>query len=59
MQVNRFLEDSARRNPESKAAWDNGRWMNYGEIESFSNKAANSLLENGIRRGDRDRKSVG
>jgi len=53
MQVNRFLENSAQRNPESKAAWHDGRWMNYGEIESFSNKAANGLLENGIRKGDR------
>ncbi len=53
MQVNGFLEDSAQRNPESKAAWHDGRWMNYGTIESLSNRAANSLLENGIRRGDR------
>jgi long-chain acyl-CoA synthetase len=53
MLVHGFLEDSARRTPESRAAWYNGRWMNYGEIESLSNKAANRLLENGIRRGDR------
>jgi long-chain acyl-CoA synthetase len=53
MQVNRFLEDSAQRNPESKAAWYNGRWVHYGEIESLANKAANCLIENGIRRGDR------
>jgi acyl-CoA synthetase (AMP-forming)/AMP-acid ligase II len=53
MLVNGFLEDSAQRCPESRAAWYDGRWMNYGEIESLSNKAANSLLENGIRKGDR------
>jgi long-chain acyl-CoA synthetase len=53
VQVHQFLEDSAQRNPDSKAAWHDGRWMNYGEIESLSNRAANALLENGIRRGDR------
>jgi long-chain acyl-CoA synthetase len=53
MLVHHFLENSAQRNPDSKAAWHDGRWMNYGVIESFSNKAANALLENGIRRGDR------
>jgi len=53
MQVNRFLEDSAQRNPGAGAAWHEGRWMRYGEIESLANRAANSLIENGVRRGDR------
>jgi long-chain acyl-CoA synthetase len=53
MQVNGFLEDSALKSPESEAAWHDGRWMRYGEIESLSNKAANLLVETGIRKGDR------
>jgi long-chain acyl-CoA synthetase len=53
MQVNRFLEASADRAPDAGAAWHDGRWMTYGEIETLSNRTANGLVENGIRRGDR------
>jgi long-chain acyl-CoA synthetase len=53
MQVNQFLEASADKTPDAGAAWHDGRWMTYGEIETLSNRTANGLLGNGIRRGDR------
>ncbi len=53
MQINHFLENSAQKFPDQPAVWCKNQWMNFGEIESLSNKIANFLVECGMKRGDR------
>jgi len=53
MQIHNFLENSVQTHPEKPAVWFKNEWMNYGDIESLSNKVANYLIESGLRRGDR------
>ena len=53
MQVERFLEDSARRRPAKVALICGGRRLTYEEIDGRANRLARGLLEAGIRRGDR------
>ena len=53
MQINQFLETSAEKYPDKKAAWYKNEWMTFGNIELQSNKVANYLKEIGIARGDR------
>jgi long-chain acyl-CoA synthetase len=53
MLIHQFLADSAQHCPEKEAVWYNGEWMNYGKIDEQSSKLAVSLIETGVRRGDR------
>ncbi|NQT24763.1 AMP-binding protein [candidate division KSB1 bacterium] len=53
MQVNQILEMSAQKYPDSKAVYNDEKWMTYREIDSLSNKVCNTLIEGGIKRGDR------
>ena len=53
MQVNEFLELSAQKYPERKAAWYKDKWKTFAELEVMANKVGNYLKEQGIRRGDR------
>src|SRR5262245_19154686 len=53
MQVEQFLERSARRCPSKIALISDGRRLTYQEVETFANRLAHSLLAAGIRRRDR------
>ncbi len=53
MLVNHFLEISSQQFPDKEAAWCKNSWMNFGEIDVFSNKVGNYLKEIGVKRGDR------
>jgi len=53
MQVNEFLENSARRYPDKPAVWYKDAWMTYSEIEKRANQLGNYLVEKGVNRGDR------
>jgi acyl-CoA synthetase (AMP-forming)/AMP-acid ligase II len=53
MQIHNFLENSAQRIPEKSALWFKNDWMNFGQIETLSNKVANYLIDCGLRKGDR------
>jgi len=53
MLINHFLQNSAQKFPEKQAVWYSNQWMNFGSIESLSNKVANYLVELGLKRGDR------
>jgi long-chain acyl-CoA synthetase len=53
MRVEHFLENSARRLPGKTALVFGDRRISYHELEGSANSLANTLVENGIRRGDR------
>src|SRR5215510_6194097 len=53
MQVEEFLEQSARRFPEKTALICAERRLSYKQIEEQSNRLAHGLISMGIRRGDR------
>lgn len=53
MQINNFLEDSARCFPEKQAVWFKGQWKTYAQIDAMANRLANYLISAGIERGDR------
>ena len=53
MQVEHFLEDSARRSPDKVALICSGRRLTYADLERAANRLANSLLAAGVKRGDR------
>jgi len=53
MQVQNFLENSAKRFPEKPAVLYKNKWITYLEIEKRSNQLANFLIEKGIKKGDR------
>jgi amino acid adenylation domain-containing protein len=53
LQVERFLEDSARRHPGKVALVCGERRLTYGEIDKAANRLARGLLGAGVRRGDR------
>src|SRR5579871_2504094 len=53
MQVESFLEDSARRYADKTALVCGGSRLTYGEIEDKANRLANSLIAQGVERGDR------
>ena len=53
MQVEQFLEESARRSPDKTALVCGGRRMTYAEIDTEANRMARGLIRAGVRRGDR------
>ena len=53
MQVEGFLELSARRLPDKTALVCRERRLTYREVEEQSNQLAQALLEHGVHRGDR------
>lgn len=53
MQVEEFLELSARRTPDKAALVCQERRLTYRELEEQSNQLAHSLIEQGVARGDR------
>ncbi len=53
MQVEEFLEQSARRHPDRTALVCGARRPTYGGIEEASNRLAHALIREGVRRGDR------
>jgi amino acid adenylation domain-containing protein len=53
VQVERFLEDSARRSPDKVALVCGGRRFSYAELDRAANRLANGLLGAGLKRGDR------
>ena len=53
MQVEEFLEQSARRFPEKTALVFSAQRLNYRQIEAQSNQLAHGLIAKGVRRGDR------
>ena len=53
MQVEEFLELSARRSPDKTALVCQDHRLTYREIEEQSNQLAQALLEHGVDRGDR------
>lgn len=53
MLVHQFLEFSTQKYPDKNAVWDKKEWKTFAEIESFSNKVSNYLIEKGIKKGDR------
>ena len=53
MQVEGFLELSARRSPDKTALVCRERRLTYREVEEQSNQLAQALLEHGVHRGDR------
>lgn len=53
MQINHFLENSARNFPDKQAVWFHGDWKTYSQIDAMANRLANYLLSAGIDRGDR------
>jgi long-chain acyl-CoA synthetase len=53
VQVEEFLEESARRYPDKTAVVCRDRRPTYGEIEKQSNRLAHGLIRAGVRRGDR------
>ena len=53
MQLERFLEDSARRVPGRTALVAGGRRLTYAQLDRLANGLAASLVERGVQRGDR------
>ena len=53
MQVHEFLERSAERFPDRKAAWYKDEWKTFAELDAMANQVGNHLKERGVRRGDR------
>lgn len=53
MQVEEFLELSARRSPDKTALVCQDGRLSYQEVEDKSNQLAHALAEQGVRRGDR------
>jgi len=53
MQVNEFLEKSAKTTPDKPAVFFNEKWMTYADIEINANRLGNFLKNNGIERHDR------
>ena len=53
MQINHFLENSARRFPERHAVWFQGKWKTYAQIDAMANRLANYLISAGVEKGDR------
>ncbi len=53
MQVHEFLERSAERHPDRRAAWFKDEWKTFAELDAMANQVANHLRELGVRRGDR------
>jgi amino acid adenylation domain-containing protein len=53
LQLETFLEESARRFPEKIALVCGQRRLTYGEIETSANRIAHGLIQKGIQRGDR------
>lgn len=53
MQVEEFLERSASLTPHKTALVCEGRRVSYGELDRLSNRLANALRAEGVRRGDR------
>lgn len=48
-----LIQWRARKTPEAKALFFNGRWYSYRELEGRANRLANRLLGLGLKRGDR------
>jgi len=53
MQVESFLESSARRWPDKTALVCDDRRLTYAELEASSNRLAHALIAEGVARGDR------
>ena len=53
MQLESFLEHSARRTPDKVALVCGDRRWSYAEIESAANRLAHALIADGLQRGDR------
>ncbi|HDK27848.1 MAG TPA: AMP-dependent synthetase, partial [Candidatus Atribacteria bacterium] len=53
MLVNHFLENSAQRLPEKVCLVFKDKRFTYAEIDKVSNQLAHTLIELGIKRGDR------
>jgi long-chain acyl-CoA synthetase len=53
MLVHRFLEQSARRSPDSVALIEPQRSITYAELDRLANQFAHLFVEAGVRRGDR------
>jgi long-chain acyl-CoA synthetase len=53
MQVEAFLEHSARRRPDKTALVCDGRRVSYATLDARANGLAHALLDAGVRRGDR------
>src|SRR5512132_63307 len=53
MQVEAFLEYSARRRPDKTALVCDGRRVSYAALDARANGLAHALLDAGVRRGDR------
>jgi len=53
LQVEHFLEDSARRTPGKTALVCGGRRLTYEDIDALANRLARGLIESGVKRGDR------
>jgi long-chain acyl-CoA synthetase len=53
MQIEEFLEGSARRFPDKTALVCDGRRWTYQQIDERANGLAHPMIEAGVRRGDR------
>lgn len=53
MLVQAILEQSAREHPDKPAAWHNGVWKTYGELNRQADQVAVFLVELGVKPGDR------
>jgi amino acid adenylation domain-containing protein len=53
MQIQQFLEDSARRLPDKTALICDGRRLTYAALDAYANGMAHALADAGIKRGDR------
>jgi amino acid adenylation domain-containing protein len=53
VQVEQFLEDSARRSSDKVALICGSRRLTYSELDAAANRLANSLIAAGVKRGDR------
>ncbi len=53
MLVQAILENSARVHPDKPAAWHNGVWKTYGELNRQADQVAAFLVRLGIKPGDR------
>src|SRR4051794_30999608 len=53
MQVNEFLENSARSFPDKTALICDGHRWSYSELDRHANRLAHRFVQEGVRRGDR------
>ena len=53
MLVQDFLQNCARVRPDKVALVCGGQRFTYGQLDAMANRLANSLREQGLRRGDR------